>query len=272
MAGTKKKIGLWTAIILLLVAIAGCVERYISWKITEYKNPAQELEKHAETIANNESEKLNSGNGSRMSRPVFEAEPIGKDIILTGGYIPEPSLGEVGATIQDYPLGKYLLSEAQDPHVVISAVGESVSNFLKQHPGSYASQVEVIGCADGVPVVAGALYKGDLGTFKDFQYYSEDRKAFEKLDLIPGVTKLDNNYISFLRAYSALEFLASLQDLAPAKQQVSTSTTPRIGGEHRKVIIRVVIRDGLKENYSELSRPIRTLVDHLQSSRDKRSR
>jgi hypothetical protein len=266
---SRMRVSQWAAASMFSFALALCTERYIHWQISKYEAPAQELEKQAESIASMLADRIKPRERARM---LFEVEPAGSDLQIEGGYnISTSPLANIGSSLQDYPSGKYLLSEAQNTPVLISAIRESTSNFLQQHPGSYAAQVEVIGSADSTPVLPGILYKGDLGVFQNFEYYSEDRNRFEKLDLLPGVTKLDNNSIAFLRAYNVLEHLTSLQDLASAKQQISTSTMVNNGGEYRKVIVRITIKNGLERNYSELSRPVRILVDHLQFIRDENS-
>src|SRR6185436_2423158 len=272
MAGKKKRrIALWTAIIVFLTALAGCAEKYIVVsEMSSYRAPAQELERQAEVIARALIDKLNVSRVNIVVMPVFVATPHGGDIYFEGGYeLPYPpasqaSSDEISTTVQDYPLGEYLLSKAPGSQVIMSATRESVVNFLKQNAGSHAEHIEIIGCADGASFLPGVLYPGDPTTFRDFQYYSEDRQRLEKITLIPGVTKLDNNSLAFLRAYSASKAIANIKELSSAQPQISTATTLRRGGIYRRVIVRITIKNGVIDRYSDLSWPARFLIDRSQ--------
>lgn len=100
-------------------------------EIARYQAPARELEKQAEAIADMVILKLKAQGIEVDGAPFIRVEPMGKDIYLEAGYEspirPSQIDGQLSTTVQDYPVGKYLLEEAVNPRIIISNVGESVA-------------------------------------------------------------------------------------------------------------------------------------------------
>jgi hypothetical protein len=245
MARSGKLLKFWTQVLMLLVAFAaalGALGLKTKTEITVYLKPGDLLRSDLDANAH----KLLP---LKIEIPIFfNVTAMKEDLLVEGGFTGQ-------ALVDNYPLGKYLLSETEEPNAVISAVKESVEQYLSLHPGSKAKLVAATGCADGATVLPGALYTGDLRSFQDFSFYSEDHGRFEKMTLIAGETRLDNTAIAFLRAYDALREFSTLACLRDAKEQVRVETSPLRGGEYRRVFIRFTIQGALKDEYERLSLP-----------------
>jgi hypothetical protein len=241
----RRVLRFWTAFFMFLAAVAGALGLWTKSEITVYLKPGESLR-----------EDLEKGVQARLSNVeieipgtiFFDVTALKNDLLVEGGFTGE-------ALVDNYPLGKYLLNETKEPQAMISAVKESVEQYLSLHPGSKTKLVAATGCADGATVLPGALYTGDLRSFQDFSFYSEDHRRLEKMTLLAGETRLDNTAIAFLRAYSALLETGKLACLRDAKEQVRVETSPLRGGAYRRVFIRIAIQDALKDEYQKLSWP-----------------
>jgi hypothetical protein len=243
----RRVLRFWTAFFTFLAAAAGALGGLGLWtkaEITVYLQPGDLLRSYIEErIQENLLPEI------EISVPIFiNVKPLNEDLLIEGGFTGE-------ALVEDYPLGKYLLSETKEPQAMVSAIKEAVEQYLSQHPGSRVKLVAATGCADGATVLPGALYVGDLRSFRDFSFYSENHGRFEKMTLLAGEARIDNTAIAFLRAYNALQEISALACLRDAKEQVRVETSPLRGGPYRRVFIRVIIQDALKDEYQKLSLP-----------------
>jgi len=259
MARRGKLLRFWAKFFMLLAAIFAALGAIIGlWTTSEiayYKGPGDLLEKDIERRMQTKLPHVEIA----IPAIFINVTEMKQDFLVEGGFMESGFTGE--ALVENYPLGEYLLSETERPQAMISAVKESVEQYLNLHPGSKASLVAVTGCADGATVLPGALYKGDLGTFRDFLFYSEDHGRFERMTLLAGETRLDNTAIAFLRAYNALQGVSALACLRDAEEQVRVETSPLRGGTYRRVFIRVMVRDALKYEYQRLSLPTKLRLE-----------
>lgn len=258
MAKKLKLVKFWGRVLIFFTAAFGALSAFGLWttktEITVYLKPGDLLRDDLEESAQ---KRLPPSEIEIPVRIFFDVTPMKEDLLVEGGFTSE-------TLAANYPLGKYLLSETEDHRIVIAAVKESVEHYLRLHPGAKATFVAVTGCADGATVLPGALYRGDLGSFRDFTFYSEDHNRLEKLTLLAGETRLDNTSIAFLRAYSALQEVSALGCLRDAEEQVRVETSSLRGGAYRRVFIRVAIQDALKNEYQRLSFPAKIRL-RLQS-------
>lgn len=199
--------------------------------------------------------------------PYLDAKPRGPDLVIEAGLdlqiAAEKSpdgTGSLQSMVSDYPPGKYRLHDAPNATSVLSVLNGSVVDFLDSRFEGLEIELEAVGGADGMRVKSGALYSGDLGIIDNAEYYSYDGNEIRRINLAPGQTELSNDAIGFLRAYDMLSHLALLPGLQDARQRVGVDLSNRIGGEYRRVLVRVVLVNALQEEYQELGPVVKYFV------------
>lgn len=187
---------------------------------------------------------------ARSNGPDLEVEA---GLNLTGASTKNPDgTGEMVRNITDYAPGKYRLQDAPNAGQVLALLKNDINDYLGFRYSGLAVEAEAIGCADGIPVREDAYYNGDFGSIRDAKYHSYDLNEDRHMNLVPQKTKLSNEGIAFLRAYDMLSGLSALSSLHQAKPKVSVDTTNKIGGEYRRVLVRISIKNALREEYDEL--------------------
>jgi hypothetical protein len=202
-----------------------------------------------------------------VSPPYVDARSRGADLEFEAGLdlriIAEKNpdgTGSLLSTVTDYPPGKYRLHDAPNAGAVLAVLNGGVSDFITTRFQGLEIEVEAVGGADGIPVKPGAYYKGDLGPIRDAEYYSYGQNERRRIELIPNQTKLSNDAIGFLRAYEMLSHLVLIPGLQNARQKIGVDLTNRIGGEYRRVLVKVVLVNALRDEYQELGPVAKRLV------------
>ena len=192
-------------------------------------------------------------------QPYLVARPDGPDLRIEAGLdlridteVTPDGQGQLTGEISDYPPGKYRLEDAPNAQQVVALLHEGLGNFLNKDLSSFKVETEIIGSADGIPVRDGAVYRGDLGPIQGRLYFSYDEGVSKYMTLVPHQTPLSNEILAFLRAYALIQHTKSISALKRAETSLGVSTTAEVGGQHRRVIIKVAIKGALQEEYDAL--------------------
>jgi hypothetical protein len=258
----KARALIWIAAILtLIVAIIQLTTAIM--ENSSYTKLTKQYQAFTDEVAKKVVDDINSKSpNTQVGHPIIMARAVGPDIKIEASYEINvdshastlgDNTGKIDALITDYGPGKYRIEEAHNAQVAIDVLRQSIDNFLKDKIEGFEIDTEVLGGADGIPIRPGAAYSGDLGPIIDVPFYSYDTKLWKRMTLLPGTSQHTNESIAFLRALDVCRKISDVESLRRSKMAISTSTTSRIGGSYRKVIVRIVVKKALEKEYNELS-------------------
>jgi hypothetical protein len=257
----EDKLGYRAARLALITAIIGLIS-YVAHETLDYLKYLHKQKEMEAQFSARDTKAANSGPApfltTRSSGPDLEVEA---GLKLEGVSTKNPDgTGEMVRNVTDYPPGKYRLQDAPNAGQVLALLKNDINDYLGfRYPG-LAVEAEAIGCADGIPVKDGIYYKGDLGLIRDEEYHSYDSNENRRISFVPGQTRLSNEGIAFLRAYDMLSGLAALSSFHQAKPRISIDTTDKIGGEYRRVLVRISIKNALREEYDGLGPIVKSVI------------
>lgn len=244
-----------TAIITLVSAIIGFVTQCSI--ASDYLSKQHELEILIDNEYNNilidiTSNPQVSELAPRLSKPIIVVESIERDLKITTGEVFESAdVSTHKSIVEDYGLGMYRLNEAPNVQLVLAVLKKSIEKFITKYNKNDGLKVKIVGHADGTEVLPESYYKGDLGTISEFKYFSEDTNEWSRINLLSEATHLNNELIAFLRAYDVLKNIENLSVFYSSSIEIHTSTSYRKGGKYRKIVLIILIKDILSEEFEK---------------------
>jgi hypothetical protein len=245
----------------LIVAIVQLATAFM--EMSSYTRLTKQYEEFTEEVAQKVVENFNKRSDlPDVDRPVIIARANGPNLEIEAGYdlrIDSQAAqyadgsGSMDTLISDYGPGKYKLADAPNAEVTVAVLKQTIDSFLGERVKGSSIQTEVLGGADGLPVRPGAIYSGDLGPIVGVPYFSYDTQSWKQMTLLPGTSPKTNESIAFLRALDVCRSISDVETLQRSEMKISTSTTTKVGGMHRKVIVRITVTNALQKEYSELS-------------------
>ena len=270
----KKFIGIAIAVVTLVAAIVELATALI--QKANYDKTAEQYVSSTDEVAQRVVKEFNERPDlPNVARPIIVARPRGSDLQIEAGYdlnlsasstqMPEGG-GSLDATITDYGPGKYKLANAPNAQVTINVLKQSIEEFLGKKIQGFSIRTEVLGGADGIPVREGSVYLGDLGPIVNVPFYSYDTQSWKQMTLLKGTSRNTNESIAFLRALDVCRSISEVGSLYSSEMMISTSTTSQVGGQYRKVIVRITVSDALKNEYNDLNPLAKYMVDRSKQA------
>jgi len=255
----RKKMWYITVIAAALGIVASVLGIFVEYhKAREFSNTTNRAQAVADRAAAEYYKMIGQqSDAENLMKPFIALERDGLDINL------ESEIEHtVQAKISKYSVGGYRMSTAPSAHVSIALFKTAVSDVLDEisEEGVEANTM-IIGVADGIPIRQGAVYVGDLGHIRNVPYYSRNKKARMVMNLEFG-DPLANEEIAFLRAYVILQELYDLEFVRHSVR-IETETTSSIGGVHRRILVRMHLRNALAKRYAKLSPIAKKIEEYM---------
>lgn len=253
----RPRIALRMATVTLVGALVTATAAVIG-PVSNYLGPPRRVERIANDILHEIAEQT-ATTTRPLTFPSMVAYPDGPDLVVRakGPDITMTSTTDgvgntsIKAVISGYLPGRYRLSASPEAYAFIAALRRSLAEASLTTQSASPAQIDVIGCADGMPVLDGALYSGDLGPVAT-TYYSSVARETRSLVLAPGITPLTNERIAALRAYDAAQTLRTIPGLANATFSLSAELSPDVGSGSRSTWFVIRLPGALQREYSEL--------------------
>lgn len=160
-----------------------------------------------------------------------------------------------------YKVGQYQMN-ARLSELLITILYKAIEQELSAYLGEIDIETDLLGVADGIPVIKNSYYKGQA-RIEGFPYYNVNANEMRSMTLIPGQTTLDNEKIAFLRAYFARQQVKKIPMLAANSINIYVKEVDTIGGRKVAMGVKFRLKDLMGEQLNIFERPLYQLMESI---------